>query len=69
MEKLCENCRYWRAFDARPNWGNCYIASHRNKAEEGLTGDVLRRYDENCFDFKPTQPLKKNTVGYRRKEG
>ena len=69
MDKLCENCKYWCPVDSMPNWGNCYIAGHLNKKiGEGLTGDVLRRYDENCFDFKPIGHPKKNTVEYRRKK-
>jgi hypothetical protein len=67
MEKLCENCKYWFPIDSMPNWGNCYIAGHSNKkVGEALTGDVLRRYDENCFEFKPIQRLKKNTDRHRR---
>jgi hypothetical protein len=69
MEKLCENCKYWSPVDSMPNWGNCYIAGYRNKkAGEGLTGDVLKRCDENCFDFKPTRQLKKNATGHRRRK-
>jgi hypothetical protein len=64
MEKLCENCKYWCPVDSIPNWGNCNRAGRRaKKVREDLTGDVLRRYDENCFDFQPTWQLRKNKVG------
>jgi len=67
MEKLCENCKYWRSFVSMPSWGNCHIAGRRTgNVGERLTGDVLRRYDENCQDFKPTQQLRKNTDSYPR---
>jgi hypothetical protein len=67
MEQVCENCKYWFPVDLMPNWGNCHRARHRIKnAENSLTGDVLKRCDENCFDFKQTRQLQKNASGHRR---
>lgn len=63
MEKLCNNCKHWRSVDSMPNWGNCRKAGRRiRKVGDRLTGDVLRRYDENCCDFEPTQhPRRKHS--------
>jgi hypothetical protein len=67
MEKLCENCKYWCPVDSMPNWGNCHRASSHNKISgDRLQGDVLKRCDENCFDFKRTRQFKKKAAGYRR---
>jgi len=67
MEKLCENCKYWHSVDSMPNWGNCHrVECHTRNVGDRLTGDVLRRYDENCQDFKPTRQLRKNTASYPR---
>jgi hypothetical protein len=67
MEKSCKNCKYWFPVDSMPNWGNCNQAGRRTKKlGKVLIGDVLRRYEENCFDFKPIQQLK-NTANHRRR--
>jgi hypothetical protein len=58
MEKLCGKCKYWHPIDSMVNWGNCHIARRRTNNEgKRLTGDVLRRYDENCRDFKPARQV------------
>lgn len=67
MEKLCVNCKYWYPVDSMPNWGNCHRTGHHTKNKrQGLTGDVLKRCDENCFDFRPARKSKKNIAGYRK---
>jgi hypothetical protein len=50
-----------------PNWGNCHKNRHRSKnTGDKLTGDVLKRCDENCYNFKPARQSKKNAASYSR---
>ncbi len=69
MKKLCGKCKYWHSVDSMPNWGNCHIAGCRiRNVGERLTGNVLRRYDENCCDFEPTQQPREKTAKHPRRE-
>jgi hypothetical protein len=51
--------------ESMPNWGNCTFAEYyAKKVGESLSGEILKRCDENCFDFIPTLKMNKNTAGY-----
>ena len=56
MQRLCENCKFWFEAETMENWGTCTKngSSTRNTQKtksKGVVG-ILRRCDENCWDFK-----------------
>lgn len=58
MEKVCENCKYWVASDSTVNWGICAKTNKPKQIKDKAVSGVLRRCDENCWDFKPANAAK-----------
>jgi len=51
--ELCENCRYWVACDTMIDWGVCAKNDSAKQIKDKKVTGILRRYNENCCDFKP----------------
>jgi len=60
MQKLCENCEFWVETGTMQNWGTCTKngGSTQRTKSKAVTG-ILRRCDENCWDFKAARKTKR----------
>lgn len=52
MDRLCENCKFWVATESMEKWGNCNWTARGEEVNKVKNG-VLRRCDENCWNFEP----------------